>query len=183
MGRNKNDYQRYLELKQELDIYEEELRDAQKVAQALKTKVREMQVKLGAYSEYEGIDADTVSRLNSALIMDALDNPATYDMGGSITLPMDSYMADENGYGSLDAWQKENFKYVATALKKSQLGMQDMLLQVTERVSTYSIEECDGFSCWSNKIIQSHPNYDDLSDNELIQLREIIYNFADYVQK
>lgn len=181
--RNKQDYQQFLMLKAEQKVIDAELNDLASKTMNVESERERVKRKLIELKDYENLDVEVIERLMSAAIYDSTQNPAYFNRGGGLTMPLDDFKLDSNGYKSLNKYQQKEFKHLEPYLSDCQLSLQHSLLTAQEELPNYDIDECSGVSRVATGITCKHPNYEDLTSEEMIQLREIIYKFAKYIIK
>ena len=177
--RNKEDYQKFLMLQTERSIYEQEISGLYSSIDELNVQKNRVEKELMELDDYKDIDVEVAQRLMSSIVYDSIENPVKFSRGGGFTLPLSSFK-DSDSFSSLNDYQKKEFTHLEPHIDKCQLQLQSSILTAQDVLPTYSIEECVGISRISNDIVCKHPNYKELTSEEIKQLREIIYKFANY---
>jgi hypothetical protein len=177
--RNKEEYQRFLMLQTERSIYEQEIAELYTSIDALEVEKNRVENNLRELDDYKDIDIEVAQRLMSSIVYDSVENPMKFNTGGGLTLPLDSFK-DSESYASLNEYQKKEFGTIEPHINDCQLQLQSSIMTARDVLPTYSVDECVGVSRICNDIVGKHPNYEDLTSDEVIQLREIIYKFANY---
>lgn len=173
-------YDSYCDLVSNLSDKKNQLAQAQSSVAQLGYQIKSLENKIERIKRNE---LNNPSIFNSAIRMkinDCLEQIMSYDTGGQIVhSPMADFMKSEI-YRNYSTEDKANFNLVKKALISRQYNIQNALT-IAEEDGGFELSSNPIFKDYINETVTNLDNYEDMSADKIVKIKEIMYNFVEHV--